>query len=357
VRFCRWRPTAQDVSTLVAGVLLVAATFALWIGARWLVDAASRLASAAGISPLVVGLTVVAFGTSAPELAVSIAAALEGSGDVSVGNVIGSNVFNLGVVLGVVALLAPFRATEMLVRRDAVAMAVATAIGTVVLANRVVSRLEGIVLLALLVGYLVGLGVTARRERADEMGLRSEGDADEPALATQAGGDAGGTDSHASFEPDDPPVRLGLEWLRLLVGLVLVVVGGRLLVDAATTIGLAVGVSEWVIGVTVVAAGTSLPELVTSVVATRRGAVAIAAGNVIGSNVFNLLGVLGVAAAIRPMAVDPAVPPSLVWLGAITALAAVVLATGRRLTRLEGLALLALALGYWIASATGLVAG
>ncbi|MDG5821515.1 calcium/sodium antiporter [Natronococcus sp. A-GB7] len=320
-------------------VVLFAATLGLWIGARWLVDAASDIASAAGVSPLVIGLTVVAFGTSAPEFAVSITAALEGSGDVSVGNVVGSNVFNLGVVLGVIALLAPFRATETMLRRDAVAMAVATAVATGVLANRIVSRPEGLVLVSLLAGYLVALGVVARREADDT-----------DRMSPESGEETG-------FETSAPTIRLGPEAGRLLVGLALVIVGGRLLVDSATTLGLAVGVSEWAIGVTVVAAGTSLPELVTSIVAARRNAVSIAAGNVIGSNVFNLLGVLGVAATIRPLAVDPAVPASLVWLGAITAVATVVLATGRRLTRLEGAILLAVAAGYWLASAVGWPSG
>lgn len=326
----------SDVSALVGTVVVLAvATLGLWIGARWLVDAASSMADAAGISPLVIGLTVVAFGTSAPEFAVSIVAALEGSGDVSAGNVVGSNVFNLGVVLGAIALLAPFRATETMLRRDAVAMALATAIATGVLANRLVSRPEGLVLVALLTGYLAWLGATARRE-ADGT--------DRPSTEPS---------TESTLEANEPSVRLRSETGRLLVGLALVVVGGRLLVGAATTLGLAVGISEWAIGVTVVAAGTSLPELVTSIVAARRNAVAIAAGNVIGSNVFNLLGVLGVAATIRPMTVDPAVPVSLVWLGAITAVATVVLATGRQLTRLEGAVLLAVAAGYWVTSVLG----
>lgn len=331
------------MSTLVGTALVLAvATLGLWIGARWLVDAASRLASAIGVSPLVIGLTVVAFGTSAPEIAVSTVAALEGSGDVAVGNVVGSNVFNLGVVLGIVALLAPVRVTETMLRRDALAMAAATAIATAVLANRAVSRPEGLVLLVLLVGYFLGLGISARRERNG------------PNRPSREGASTDG-DPREAIDPSsvEPSIRFGLESGRLLAGLALVIVGGRLLVDSATTLGLAAGISEWTIGVTVVAAGTSLPELVTSVVAARRDAVTIAAGNVIGSNVFNLLGVLGVTATIRPLTVDPAVPESLVWLGTITALATVVLATGRRLTRFEGVVLLGLAAGYWLATVAG----
>lgn len=322
-------------------VLLLASVLALWVGARWLVTGAARIAASLGISSLVIGLTVVAFGTSAPEVAVSIGATIEGRADVSVGNVVGSNIFNLGVILGVVAVLSPFRVAITLLRRDALAMAVATGIGTLVLANLVVSRLEGAILVSLLAGYVGGLAFAARRERATprETGEGVSADGAPVDDATPAAGES--------------TVRFGLEGGRVLAGLALVVVGGRLLVDAATTIALAVGVSEWVIGVTIVAAGTSLPELVTSVVAARRDAVAIAAGNVIGSNVFNLLGVLGLAAVVRPMTVDSAVLDSFVWLGVVTAIATIVLATGRRLTRLEGGLLIALAASYWAVSALG----
>jgi cation:H+ antiporter len=317
------------VSTVSLGIALLAATVGLWVGAHWLVGAASRLAGSAGVSPLVIGLTVVAFGTSAPEIAVSTVAAFEGNGDVAVGNVVGSNVFNVGVILGCIAILAPFRVTETMVRRDAVAMAGATAVAVVVLANLTLSRLEGLVLLALLAGYLGALGLAARKGKGDA------------------------ADDAPTNANSDVASNRNVELLRLLGGLALIVGSGRVLVESATTIALSVGVSTWLVGVTIVAAGTSLPELVTSIVATRRDEVAIAAGNVIGSNVFNLLGVLGLAAAIRPTVVDPAVLGSLVWLGVLTAIAAVVLATGRRLTRLEGVLLLAIAAGYWITSALG----
>uniref|UniRef100_UPI003F4A3062 sodium:calcium antiporter n=1 Tax=Natrinema sp. CGMCC1.2065 TaxID=3445767 RepID=UPI003F4A3062 len=145
-----------DVASLIVGVL------ALWIGARFLVTGASRLAGAAGIPALVVGLTVVAFGTSAPEIVVSTGAALEGRGDVAVGNVVGSNVFNLSVILGLVAVIAPFRVSEPLLRRDVLAMAASTAIAVAVLANGLVSRLEGAVLLALLAGYLAALVIAVK---------------------------------------------------------------------------------------------------------------------------------------------------------------------------------------------------
>ncbi|QCC60063.1 calcium/sodium antiporter [Natrinema thermotolerans] len=314
-----------DVASLIVGVL------ALWIGARFLVTGASRLAGAAGIPALVVGLTVVAFGTSAPEIVVSTGAALEGRGDVAVGNVVGSNVFNLGVILGLVAVIAPFRVSEPLLRRDVLAMAASTAVAVAVLANGLVSRLEGAVLLALLAGYLAALVIAVKN--GDSSGATDGGTA--PAGAGGTGRD----------------VRLGLEAGRTVAGLAIVIVGGRVLVDAAVGLALSVGISEWVIGATIVAAGTSLPELVTSVVAARQGDTGIAAGNVVGSSVFNVLGVLGLAAAARPLAVDPAVVLALGWLAAVTAFATVVLATGRQLTRLEGAALVAFGTAYWVVSA------
>ncbi|QSW99509.1 calcium/sodium antiporter [Haloterrigena alkaliphila] len=314
--------------------LLAAGIGGLWFGARWLVDGASRLATTVGISPLVVGLTVVAFGTSAPEVTVSVTAALEGQGDVAVANVVGSNVFNLGVILGIVAVIAPFRVTNALVRRDALAMGGATAVGALVLANRDVSRLEGVALVVLLVAYLGAIGLAIRR-----------GDDDDDVPNETAGDSSVGRDESA--------ISVGREGVRLLAGLGLVVVGGRILVDAATGIAISLGVSAWLVGATVVAAGTSLPELVTSVVAARRNDMGIAAGNVIGSNVFNLLGVLGVSAIARPMTVDPAVRSGLAWLVVVTAVGTVLLATDRRVSRREGVALIAVGLAYWVASAVG----
>lgn len=346
------------MSTFAGSVaLLVAAALGLWIGARWLVDAASRLASTAGVSSLVIGLTVVAFGTSAPEIAVSTVAAFEGNGDVSVGNVVGSNAFNLGLILGLVAVLAPFRVTETLIRRDALAMAAATAVATGVLVDRALSQLEGAILVALLVAYLGAIALEVRRTSAD--GVETAPDGAGPTVGTGGSGDesVSAADTVVSDETaetsGEQPVRVGRESGRLLVGLVLVAVGGRALVDAATSVALSVGVSAWLVGVTVVAAGTSLPELVTSVVATRRGDVGIAAGNVVGSNVFNLLGVLGISALVRPLTVDPAVIPGLAWLVVVTAVAAVLIATGRRVIRLEGALLIALTAAYWVVTAVG----
>ncbi|WP_265107985.1 calcium/sodium antiporter [Halosolutus halophilus] len=324
-----------DVTLVLGGVV------ALWLGAQWLVTAAATLARAAGISALVVGLTVVAFGTSAPELVVSVGAAFEGRADVAAGNVVGSNVFNLAFTLGLVAVVRPFRVSEKLVRRDTVAMAATTAVGIAVLANLVVSSVEGGLLLALFAAYLGWIWRTVTRSAATERHDAGSPTTD-PASPTPAGGD--------SYEPnrDAESIRYGAEGARLLVGLALVLVGGRLLVDGASGIALSMGVSEWVVGVTIVAGGTSLPELATSIVATRHENLGIAAGNVVGSNVFNVLVVLGSAAVVRPLSVDGAVLSGLAWLALVTAIASAVLATGRRLSRLEGVGLLAIGASYWV---------
>lgn len=340
---------AGDVCSLLAGVV------ALWLGARLLVSGASRLASAAGVSSLVIGLTVVAFGTSAPEVVVSTGAAIDGRGDVAVGNAIGSNLFNLGVILGLIAVLSPFRVAETLVRRDALAMGASTVLAIVALADGVLTGPEGAILVASLAGYFGALWLAIRRtdDRADR---ETAGVVDDPDRANHGrrrgdeSGDAAGGPTSGEAAGDR---RVGRDVARVLGGLVLVVGGGRLLVDGAVGLALTGGVSEWLVGATVVAAGTSLPELVTSAVAARRGEVAIAAGNVVGSNVFNALGVLGIAAVIRPVTADPAVSLALAWLAVLTAFATVVLATGRRLTRLEGVALLALGLGYWAVGLLG----
>nr|WP_114576603.1 calcium/sodium antiporter [Saliphagus sp. LR7] len=307
----------------LAILAVLAAVGALGLGARWFVGAASRLATAAGISPLVVGLTVVAFGTSAPEFAVTIEAAMEGRPELSVGNVIGSNVFNLGIILGSVALLRPFAVAESFVRRDALAMGGATLLAIVLVVDGSVGRAEGALLVAGLLAYLGWLIAAGRAPAGSNPEPPAEGD--------------GGIDL--------------LDLGRLIVGIALVVAGGQLLVGTAADLARTAGISEWAIGVTVVAAGTSVPELATSIVAARRGEVAIAAGNVVGSNVFNLLGVLGVAAVVHPLSVASDPRLGLAVLLALTAVATALLATGRRLTRPEGGLLVCVAVSYWILDA------
>jgi cation:H+ antiporter len=287
----------------------------LWLGARLLVDGASALATRLGVSRLVIGLTVVAFGTSMPEFAVTTEAALLGQGDIAVGNVVGSNVFNIGFVLGLTALLGTLDRTRRLVHRDGATLVAASVALLLLLRDGHFSRLEGALFLAGLAGYLLLL-------------VRSG------SIATVA-------------EPSTPTSPLA-DGARLLGGLVLVVGSARLLVASAASIAAAAGISQWAIGVTVVAAGTSTPELVTAVVAARRGHSGLSVGSLLGSDLFNILGVLGLATVIQPLSVGPDATQSLVWLVGAVLLVVALLWTGRQLTRLEGVLLLVLAGIRWI---------
>ncbi|MCS7102198.1 MAG: calcium/sodium antiporter, partial [Burkholderiaceae bacterium] len=294
---------------------------ALIAGAELLVRGASKLALAVGISPLVVGLTVVAFGTSAPEVAVSVGAAAAGSADVAVGNVVGSNILNVLLILGVTALAAPLAVHAQVVRQEVPVMLGATVLALALMLDRTIGRLEGALLLALLIAYVAFLVVQARRASA--------------ATADAYGGEVkrrsrGGARWDAHW---------AVQVLLVLVGLACLVVGARWLVAAATAFAQALGVPELVIGLTVVAAGTSLPEIATSVVAALRGERDIAVGNVVGSNVFNLLGCLGAAALVAPagLTVAPAVLNFDAWVMLAVAVACLpIFITGREIARWEG---------------------
>ncbi|WP_255151419.1 sodium:calcium antiporter [Halorarius halobius] len=302
------------VGVAVTGLALVGSVAALWGGATLFVGNAARVARRLGVSELVVGLTVVGFGTSAPELVTSVDAALVGAGDVAVGNVVGSNLFNLGVVLGGLAVVGSVRASRTLALRDAPVMLGATLLLWAVVRDLRLSRVEGLLLVALLAGYLIVL-------------LRAGG----PVETTPSG------------EADARPRTL----LAALAGLALVVGGADLLVRSAVALSTLAGLSEWVIGETVVAVATSTPEIAASVVAARRGMPELAAGNVVGSNVFNALGILGAAAVVRPLAVTPAAGPTTLWLVGLTALVVVLLATRGGLSRLEGAVCVVVNLVRW----------
>jgi cation:H+ antiporter len=294
---------------LYVGVAVVA----LWFGADQFVTGASRVARRLGVPGLVVGLTVVAFGTSAPEFAVTIDAALAGRSDISVANVVGSNILNLGFILGGVALVRALTISPTLVRRDGLLLVGSTALLLVIAFDGRLSAVEGGLLFASLLAYL--------------------------AVLARSGSDGAATASE-SFHPPDV--------LRLLVGLALVVGGGHLLVVAAVDIARVAGVSEWVIGLTIVAAGTSLPEFATSLAAARAGRTGISAGNLVGSCIFNALGVLGVAALIQPLAVSPVGVEGTAWLLGTTVLVVVLFYSEEALTRLEGGLLVVLNAANWL---------
>lgn len=303
--------------TVLATLAFVGGVAALAGGAHLFVESAVRVARRFGVSDLVVGLTVVAVGTSLPELAVGVEAALAGRGGVAVGGVVGSNVYNIAVVLGLVAAVRVVPVTRGLIRRDAVALLAATAALVVVVRDGTVSRPEGVVLLVGFVAYLVVL-------------LRVSPDR----LVTER-----------KTRPARPR-----DGVFLLVGVTLVLAGGQLLVDGAVTLARTLGASEWTIGATVVAAGTSTPEAAVSLVALRRGRASVTLGNVLGSNVLNVLVVLGLAATVRPVVAGPAAFGGALWLAGLTVLVVAVLRTGHELTRPEGVALLATEAVRWILS-------
>ncbi|XVH33464.1 calcium/sodium antiporter (plasmid) [Haloferacaceae archaeon DSL9] len=308
-------------------VIFVSAIFGLWIGARALVDSVVRLARRLGIAELTIGLTVVAMGTSTPELVVTTDAALAGLGDIAVGNVVGSNIYNLAFILGAVSLIRVIPVERSLVHRDGVALFGATLAGFVLLFDRTVTRFDGVILVALFGIYTAYL---IRDERASP-----SIDTEYPtSRVTEV------TTKVASFRVRDA--------LLLAGGLGVVLLSGHYMVQAASTIARAAGVSDWVIGGTIVAAGTSTPELAVSLIAMRRGRIGMSVGNVVGSNIFNMLGILGAAAIINPLAVADSAGESLLWLTILTGIMIGALWSGRKLSRLEGGLFVASEIIRWI---------
>ena len=252
---------------------------ALVAGAELLVRGASKLALSFGISPLVVGLTVVAFGTSAPEMAVSVQAALSGQVDIALGNVVGSNIFNVLFILGVSALIIPLLVARQLIRQEVPILIGASLLLFALARDGGISRYDAALMFGLLLAYTVFL---IRQSRRESKALAAESTAE-----TASG--KGGWDDH-----------WGVQVLLIAAGLALLVLGADWLVNAAITFAKQLGVSELVIGLTIVAAGTSMPEVATSIVAALRGERDIAVGNVVGSNTFNILGVLGLSGMVSP---------------------------------------------------------
>jgi cation:H+ antiporter len=254
----------------------------LFFGGNWLVKGAARLASSYGVSPIVIGLTVVAMGTSTPELLVSLNAALEGSSDIVIGNVLGSNIANIGLILGSTGLIAPIIVHWQLIRREIPLMIGFSAFTSVLALDKTVSRVDGLVLFGGFIIFTVLSYLLARRDRREVAPEIEEFDDAEHLI---------------DYDPRHRRRELGL----IAVGVGLLVIGARLTVEGATAIARDAGVNELVIGLTLVALGTSLPELATSVIAALRGESDIAVGNVVGSNIANLLLILGLTALARPV--------------------------------------------------------
>ena len=312
-------------------MLVVAAVGGLWIGARLLVDAVVRLARRVGLSELTIGLTVVAAGTSTPELVVTTDAALSGLGAIAVANVVGSNLYNLAFVLGVVSLLRVVPIERSLVHRDGIALVASTLLGAAVLLDGTVTRPEGLVLVGLFVGYtayLLRTGAAPSGPDPESEPDRAHATGDDPSPAPDRTAGVVDPPAGVSTSLTDGVASPGRDLALAVVGLAVVLAAGDLLVGAATTLARGAGLSEWVIGETIVAAGTSTPEFAVSLVAVRSGRLGVSVGNVVGSNVFNLLGVLGLAAALRPLSAGGAALPTVVMVAALW--------TGRRLSRPEG---------------------
>ena len=285
-------------------------------GASWLVDSASKIAKRLGISELVIGLTILALGTSAPEFAVSILAALKGSGNIAIGNIVGSNIFNLGFILGGTAIVHSLQTSRIVIVRDGFFLLFGTFLLLFFLWDLTLTRFEGGVLFSLLILYLVYLYVKR-----------------EPLEAEQEMGK-----------------MLWWDPLMLILGLVMVLIGAHFLVESAINLARYMGVSEWVIGATVIAAGTSAPEFATSLTAALRSRYGMSVGNLIGSDIFNLFGVLGVAGILNNIPVSLDARMHLVFLSLMVALVLVFMRTGWVVSRREGYILVMVGLVRWINS-------
>ncbi len=293
------------------------------LGAHWLVDSAVRISKRLKVSELIIGLTVVAFCTSAPEFAVTLLASFEHHGDISVGNIVGSNIFNLGFILGGCALIRSIPTTRTVLRRDGAVLGITTLLLFLIIGlDLKLNRLDGVLLFGLLLLYL---GYLIRQGRQSML--------------------AGGEKDHQSIQLEGHSFFKDLT--LLLVGLAAIIGGSHLLVNASVALARSFGLSEWVIGVTIVAAGTSAPEFATALAGVIKGRYSLSIGNIIGSDIFNLLGVLGLAGILRPLSIDPMARISLAALCGMVFLVLVFIRTGWRIYRLEGLVLIAIALLRW----------
>lgn len=311
---------------LVQAILFVAGLTLLYFGAEWLVRGSARIAVTFGVTPVVVGLTVVAFGTSAPELVVSALSAARGDSDVALGNIVGSNIVNIALILGLSATIYPLRVVSSLVRREMPIMVVAALAVPAVAWDGRVGRLDAAVLL---VGFITYLWFAVRLGRAAPRVQTAEYREFEEVNKLQPAGEA-----------------LWKDVLLVIAGVAALAFGAHLTVTAAVTFARAAGIPELLVGLTIVAVGTSLPELATTVMAAVRKESDIAVANVVGSNIFNVLLILGASAGVRPLGVDPSlmrfeIPASV----ALSLLLIPFAATGATIKRWEGAVLL---LSYFV---------
>lgn len=310
----------QSILLVAGGLVLLA------LGGELLVRGAVGMAARLGISPLLAGLTIVGFGTSTPELATSVQAALAGSPGIAIGNVVGSNIANILFILGLSALILPLSVNPASFQRDSLALGGSVVLATGAVLLGVIGPLAGVVLVAALVGY-IWWAYRSESAAHDAEAVRHEHEAEDRPVP-----------------PNTGPVVLGG---MIVAGLAAAIFGAGWLVDGAIVLASAAGVSQSVIGLTVVAVGTSLPELIACVVAVLRKHEDVALGNVVGSNIYNLCGILGLTAVIKPIEAPAEIAAFDIWvmLG-VTALLIVQLRSGWRLSRIEGLVLVALYAAY-----------
>ena len=304
---------------LLPVVILSICLLGLWKGADIVVMTASRIAKKLGMSDLVIGLTVVAFATSAPEFAVTVSAAIIDKSDISVGNVVGSNIFNMFFILGLVAVVGSVKATKNMVYRDGSVLIGTSLLLLIFMWDLQLTAIEGIIFLAILLVYISFLLF----HKDPEAEYHDDGE----------------------FKP--------IHILQFIAGTIIIVVSGHYFVDSASEIARILGVSEWAIGVTIVAAGTSAPEMATSLVAVIKGRHGMSAGNLNGSDIFNLLGVLGVASLIKPLTIIPAALNSIILLSVALFVVVFFMRTGWKVSRTEGIILLLIVAIRWYFDFTG----
>lgn len=313
------------MSLLLDSVLVIISIGMLWKGADWLVEAAAEIAHSFKISDLVIGLTIVAFGTSAPEFAVTIRAAITGQTDISIGNVVGSNIFNLGFILGGTAMIRAISITPKLLYRDGLFLLSVTIIIYLFFfgfngwdINDNITVIEGAILFFALIGYILFLFMNKE-----------------------------------TIEETHPKSATRQSYLFFFVGLAMIVLGGHLMVEHASSLARAFGISDWVIAVTIVAAGTSAPELATSLTAAFKEKHGMAIGNLIGSDLFNLLGVLGLAGIINPTSIQSDIHSSIIILIVMVSMVLLMMRSGWKISRLEGTLLVSLNLFRWYLDFSG----
>ncbi len=294
--------------------LILVSIIALWGGAYLVVESASRIAKKLGLSELVIGLTIVAIATSAPEFAVTVLAAFRGHMQISVGNIVGSNIFNLGIILGLVSIFSVVKISKTMLFRDGGLLVTTGILLLIFFYDLSLSLWEGLILIAILISYIIYLVKHKEEVEGDEV---------------PAGG----------FRRYDPFI--------FAAGIALILFGADILVSGATGLARYFGLSEWLIAVTIVASGTSIPELATSIVALSKGRHGISAGNLIGSDLFNMLGVLGVAALFRPLQISSSDYFSLILLAANLVILIFLMRRKWRLTTGEGILLIIIALARW----------